>query len=313
MIRYLVRRVLYAIPILIGVTLLTFILFYGVASPDTIARRNLSVKNPSEKQIHEWLSDHGYDKPLPEQFKQHMESLLLFRFGKSDQTKEPIWDRIRSGAGPSSEVAAIVVSTALVIGLTVSMLSAYFRGTPLDTSTTLLCVLMMSIVYVVYVIGLQFLLGKIFRYGPLAGYQHGIESLRFVMLPAAIGVIARFGSDVRLYRTFLLEEINQDYVRTARAKGVGEASVLFKHVLKNAAVPIVTTTVAGVPLLILGSIVLETYFGIPGLGTYLQDAIASQDFAVVRAMVYLGALLYIVGLTITDILYAALDPRVRFE
>ena len=304
---------LYAVPILIGVSLLTFALFYGIATPDTIARRNITVKNPSQAQIHEWLVDHGYDKPLPEQFKNHMESLLLFRFGKSDRTKQPIWDRIREGAVPSAEVAGIVLTTAVVIGLTVAMISAYFRGRAVDTATTLLCVLLLSIVYVVYVIGLQFLFGKVLRYGPLAGYQHGSDSWRFVLMPAAIGVIARIGYDVRLFRTFLLEEINQDYVRTARAKGLRESVVLFRHVLKNAMVPIVTTTVASIPLLILGSIVLETYFGIPGLGTYLQDAIAGQDFAVVRAMVYLGALLYILGLILTDLLYAAFDPRVRLE
>ncbi len=313
MIRYLIRRILYAVPILVGVSLLTFVLFYGIATPETIARRNMTVKNPSRPQIHEWLVDHGYDKPMAEQFKAHMTSLLLFRFGKSDRTKEPIWDRVRQGAVPSAEVAGLVLSTALVLGLTVSMVSAYFRGGTVDSATTLICVLLMSIVYVVYVIGLQFLLGKILRYGPLAGYQHGAAAWRFVLMPAAIGVIARVGYDIRLFRTFLLEEINQDYVRTARAKGLNEQAVLFRHVLKNAMVPIVTTTVASMPLLILGSIVLETYFGIPGLGTFLQDAISGQDFSVVRAMVYLGALLYIVGLIITDVLYAAFDPRVRLE
>ena len=313
MIGYLIRRILYAIPILVGVSLLTFVLFYGVSSPESIARQNMSVKNPSKTQIHEWLTDHGYDKPLGEQFKNHMESLLLFRFGKSDRTKEPIWDRVKQGAGPSAQVAGLVLSTSLVVGLTIAMMAAYFRGSSIDRMTTLICVFMMSIVYVVYVIGLQFLLGKILRYGPLAGYQHGGDSWKFVVLPAAIGLIARTGSDIRLFRTFLLEEINQDYVRTARAKGVSETMVLFRHVLKNAMVPIVTSTVAGVPLLILGSLVLETYFGIPGLGSYLQDAISSQDFAVVRAMVYLGALLYIVGLIVTDVLYAVFDPRVRLE
>lgn len=313
MITYIVRRVLYAVPILIGVSLLTFVLFYGISSPESIARQNMSVKNPSPAQIHEWLSDHGYDKPLAEQFRNHMESLLLFRFGKSDRTKEPIWDRVKSGAGPSAELAGLVLLTTLVVGLSVAMMAAYFRGGPVDRSITLTCVLLMSIVYVVYVIGLQFLLGKVLRYGPLAGYQHGWDSWKFVVLPAAIGVIARTGADVRLYRTFLLEEINQDYVRTARSKGVGESAVLFRHVLKNAMVPIVTTTVASVPLLILGSLVLETYFGIPGLGSYLQDAIAAQDFSVVRAMVYLGTVLYIVGLIVTDVLYAVFDPRVRLE
>jgi peptide/nickel transport system permease protein len=157
------------------------------------------------------------------------------------------------------------------------------------------------------------LLGKILHYGPLAGFQRGASSWRFIVVPVIIGVVARLGTDVRLYRTFLLEEMSQDYARTARAKGVREGMVLFKHVLKNAMIPVVTSTVAAIPLLITGSLLLESFFGIPGLGTYLQDSIVRQDFAVVRAMVYLGTLLTIAGLLLTDILYAVLDPRLRFE
>ncbi len=313
MIRYMVRRVLYTIPILIGVSLLTFLLFFGVASPETIARRNLNVHNPSPEQIQVWIKAHGYDKPLVQQLETHMESMLLFRFGNSDSDKAPILDRIKRGAGPSAEIAGLVLLSSLVVGLTLAMLVATFRGTYVDTSGTLICVGMMSIVYVVYVIGLQFLLGCLLHYGPVAGFQRGWDSWRFVLLPAIIGLAARLGSDVRLYRTFILEEIGQDYVRTARAKGLKEPRVLFVHVLKNAMIPVVTTTVASVPLLILGSLILESFFGIPGLGTYLQDAIVKQDFAVVRAMVYLGTLLYIGGLLLTDILYAALDPRLRLE
>ena len=313
MIRYIVRRVLYTIPILIGVSLLTFLLFFGVASPESVARRNLNVHNPSPAMIQEWIKQHGYDKPMAEQFKNHMESMLLFRFGNSDANKEPIWDRIEKGAGPSTEIAGLAMLSSLVAGLAFAMLVATFRGTYVDRSGTLLCVGMMSIVYVVYVIGLQFLLARVFHYGPVAGFQHGWDSWKFVIIPATIGVVARLGADVRLYRTFLLEEIGQDYVRTARAKGLKEGRVLFVHVLKNAMIPVVTNTVSSIPLLILGSLILESFFAIPGLGTYLQDAIVKQDFAVVRAMVYLGTLLYIGGLLLTDILYAALDPRLRLE
>lgn len=313
MIRYLIRRVLYAIPTLIGVMLLTFVLFYAVSSPETIARQNVTTKNPTPKQIHQWLVDHGYDKPMLQQFEEHMTNLGLLRFGKSDHTKEPIWNRIKSGAIPSAEVASVVFVTELFVSLVVAVLVAYFRGTYIDTAATFVCVIMMSIVYVVYVIGLQYLLGKILRYGPLAGFQPGLSSWRFVVLPAIVGVVSSIGADIRLYRTFLLEETGQDYVRTARAKGVGETVVLFKHVLKNAMIPILTSTVASIPTLILGSLVLETYFGIPGLGNYLVDAIQQQDFAVVRAMVYLGSVLFIVGLILTDVLYAVFDPRVRLE
>jgi peptide/nickel transport system permease protein len=171
----------------------------------------------------------------------------------------------------------------------------------------------MSIPIVVYVVGVQYFFGKLLRYGPLAGYQSGWESLKFMVLPVLVEIIAGAGYYVRLYRTFLLDETSQDYVRAARAKGVPENRVLFKHVLKNAMIPVVTTTVAAIPTLILGNLVLESFFGIPGLGNYLVGAIQGQDFAVVRAMTYLGTLLYIVGLLLTDVLYGVLDPRVRFS
>ena len=313
MLRYLIRRILYAVPILIGVSLLTFVLFYVSASPETIARRNLSAKNPTQAQLQQWLKDHHYDKPRSEQFKDHMTSLLLFRFGNSDATNEPIIKTVKRGVGPSFMIASNAFVASLLITLASALFTAYFRGTYVDYFITFLCVFLMSISYVVYVIGLQYLLGKVLRYGPLVGYQSGIVAWKFVLIPVIIAVISSYGAGVRLYRTFFLDEINQDYVRTARAKGVGEREVLTRHVFKNALIPVLTSTVAAIPTLILGSLVLENFFGVPGLGSFLQDAIVSQDFSVVRAMVFLGAVLYIIGLIMTDVAYALADPRVRLE
>lgn len=313
MLRYLIRRILYAVPILIGVSLLTFVLFYVSASPETIARRNLSAKNPTQAQLQQWLKDHHYDKPRSEQFKSHMTSLLLFRFGNSDATNEPILKTVRRGVGPSFMIASNAFVATLLITLASALFTAYFRGTYVDYFITFLCVFLMSVSYVVYVIGLQYLLGKILRYGPLVGYQSGVVAWKFVLIPVIIAVISSYGAGVRLYRTFFLDEINQDYVRTARAKGVGEREVLTRHVFKNALIPVLTSTVAAIPTLILGSLVLENFFGVPGLGSFLQDAIVSQDFSVVRAMVFLGAVLYIIGLIMTDVAYALADPRVRLE
>jgi peptide/nickel transport system permease protein len=191
--------------------------------------------------------------------------------------------------------------------------AAYFRGTYVDAWLTFLCVVMMSITYIVFVIVGQYLLGNILHLFPLAGFESGWSGFRFAALPVLIGLAAGLGSGTRLYRTFLLEEVNQDYVRTARAKGVPESRILFRHVLKNAAIPIITSTVLSIPSLILGNIVLESFFGIPGLGSYTVDAINSQDFAVVRAMVFLGTLLYIAGAILTDVCYALADPRIRLE
>jgi peptide/nickel transport system permease protein len=199
------------------------------------------------------------------------------------------------------------------VGVSLALAFAYFRGTYVDTFGTFLCVLVMSISAVVYVIGLQFLLGKLLRYGPVWGFDTGTGLWKFLVVPVAIGVISGVGAEIRLFRTFFLDETNQDYVRTARAKGVSEAAVLSRHVFKNALIPIITSTVAAIPGLILGSLLIENFFGIPGLGNFTVDAINSQDFAVVRAMVFLGTLLYIVGLVLTDICYALVDPRVRLE
>jgi peptide/nickel transport system permease protein len=313
MLAYIIRRFLYAIPILIGVSLLTFTLFYLTTSPENLARRNISSKNPSKAQLQQWLKDHNYDKPRSVQFRDHMVSLATFNFGKSDATGQPISAMIRRGAGPSFIISSLIFVTTLYVSLTLAIIAAYFRGTYVDLLTTITTVLVMSIAYIVYVNVGQYLLGKVLKWGPLTGFEFGLSGLRFAALPVMIGTVAGFGGGARLYRTFLLDEINQDYVRTARAKGVAEPTILLRHVLKNALIPLITSTVAAIPGLILGGVVTENFFNIPGLGNSLVDAINSQDFAVVRAMVFLGSLLYIAGLILTDIAYAFADPRVRLE
>jgi peptide/nickel transport system permease protein len=313
MLRYVIRRVLYAIPILIGVSLLTFLLFYCTVTPEQMARRNLSAKNPSPEQIQGWLREHGYDKPRSEQFKKHIRELFGFQFGNSDATGEPIWDKLKAGAGPSLLIGSTLFFAGLLTSITLSLYVAYYRGTYLDYWATFLCVLLMSINIIVYIVAGQWFLSKLLRLAPLAGYESGPAALKFILIPAIIGVLAGIGGSVRFYRTVILEEVNQDYVRTARAKGVGESRVLFRHVLKNASIPILTSTVTAIPSLVLGSLLIESFFNIPGLGSLTVDAIQSQDFAVVRAMVFLGTVLYIIGLVLTDISYALFDPRVRLE
>ena len=313
MLYYLLRRLLYSIPILIGVSLLTFVLFYMTSSPEQMARKNLSAKNPSPKQITTWIVKHGYDKPRSEQFKKHMTELFLFRFGKSDVNGEDIRERLIKGAGPSGMLGLAAFALSLVTTVTFALIAAYYRGTYVDGFLTFLSVFLMSVVYMVYIIAGQFILGKILKYAPLAGYTSGTSAWKFLLLPVIVAVISGLGGSMRLYRTFLLEEMGQDYVRTARAKGVGERAVLFSHVLKNAAIPIITSVVLGIPLIFLGSLLLESFFGIPGLGGLTVDAITNQDFAIVRAMVFIGTILYIIGAMLTDICYALVDPRVRFE
>ena len=313
MFRYIIRRILYAVPILIGVSLLTFILFYGSTSPEQMARRNLSAKTPSKEQIKTWIVKHGYDKPMPEQFRKHVSELFLLKFGKTDSNGEDIWERIKRGAPVSFQIASLIFLGSLICAVSFALAAAYFRGTYIDAAITFICVLMLSIVYIVYIINGQFVLGKMLKLFPLAGYREGLISWKFVWLPMVVGIIYGIPGSVRYYRTFMLDEMNLDYVRTARAKGVGETKILFSHVLKNASIPILTTVVAAIPALFLGGIIIESFFSIPGLGGFLRDAIDGQDFAIIRSMTFLGTLVTILGYILTDISYGLVDPRVRLE
>jgi peptide/nickel transport system permease protein len=311
MLTFIARRLGFAIPTLFGVMLLTWVLFFGVVDKEELARKNLSSRNPPKAQITQWLDDHGYNKTPAEQLKRSTVDMLKFDFGKSDSNNELVWERIKKGAFPSFAVASTVFFSTLIFSILFAIMAAYFRGSYIDGLTTFVCVVLLSIVYIVYVVGLQFLLCRVLKLGPVWGFDLEGNFFKFIAVPTIIGVVAAIASEIRLYRTFLLDEINLDYVRTARAKGVSESAVLLKHVLKNAMIPIITNTVASLPALMLGSLILESTFGIPGLGGYTIDAIGNNDFAVIRAMVFLGSLLYILGLILTDICYALVDPRVR--
>jgi peptide/nickel transport system permease protein len=214
---------------------------------------------------------------------------------------------------PSLAIALPSLLVGLLVNLSVALLIVFFRATYVDWGGVLLCVVLMSVSGLFYIIGGQFLVGKLLRLVPISGYDTGLAGLKFLVLPVLIGVVSGIGSSVRFYRTLFLEEVNQDYVRTARAKGLGEAGVMFVHVLRNTLIPVLTGVVVVLPLLFLGSLLTESFFGIPGLGSYTIDAINMQDFAIVRAMVFLGSVLYILGLAMTDLSYAVVDPRVRLS
>jgi len=201
----------------------------------------------------------------------------------------------------------------LLVNITFALLVVWFCATYIDVWGVVLCVMMMSISSLFYIIGGQFLVAKLLRLVPISGYQPGLDAVKFLILPVIVGVISGIGSGTRWYRTLFLEESSTDYVRTARAKGLSERAVMYGHVLRNALIPILTGVVVILPLLFMGSLVMESFFGIPGLGAYTIYAINNQDFAIVRAMVYLGSVLYIVGLLLTDISYTLVDPRVRLS
>ena len=325
MIAYIIRRLFYAIPILIGVNVITFALFFVVNSPDDMARVHLGVKRVTPEAIENWKAERGYDKPLllnekasgigtvtQTIFFEKSAKLFAFDFGRSDQGRD-IGNDIRTRMWPSLAIALPVFLIGLLAYLTFALLMAFFRATYVDFWGVVLCVAMMSISSLFYIIGGQYLVGKLWNLVPISGYDSGFDALKFLILPWIVGVIAGIGSNARWYRTIFLEEINRDYVRTARAKGLSELRVLFRHVLQNAMIPILTGVVVVIPLLFMGSLITEAFFGIPGLGSYTIDAITSQDFAVVRAMVFLGSVLYIIGLILTDISYTVVDPRVRLQ
>ena len=323
MFAYIVRRIAYAIPILIGVNLLTFYLFFVVNSPDDMARMHLGMKRVTPEAVEKWKIDHGYDKPLlfneasvgvekvtDTIFYEKSVRLFVFDFGHSDDGRDISFD-ISQRMMPSLAIAIPVLLVGLLVNITFAMMMAFFKGTYLDVSGVILCVVLMSISSMFYIIGGQFLLAKLLRLMPISGFEPGIDAFKFLLLPVIIGVASGIGSGSRWYRTFFLEEAGKDYIRTARAKGLAESLVLFRHILRNALVPIVTGVVVILPLLFMGSLLLESFFAIPGLGSYTIDAIRNQDFAIVRAMVFLGTVLYIVGLILVDISYTIVDPRVR--
>ncbi len=325
MIRYLLRRLMYAFPILIGVNLITFFLFFVVNTPDNMARIHLGVKHVTPEAIEQWKAEHGYDKPLffnPQQegikavtdtlFVDRSVKLFALQFGKADDGRDIARD-IKTRMWPSLAIALPVFVIGLLANITAALLMVFYRGTRLEYAGVAGLIALMSISGLFYIIAGQYFIAKLWQWLPISGFDGGIDAVKFILLPAIVSVAAGIGSGARWYRTIFIEEIGKDYVRTARAKGLSELRVLFRHVLKNGMIPILTGAVVVLPLLFTGSLVTESFFGIPGLGSYTIDAIRSQDFAIVQAMVFLGSVLYIVGLLLTDISYTLVDPRVRLS
>jgi len=325
MIHYILRRLLYAFPLLFGVNVLTFMLFFMVNSPDDMARMQLGQKHVTEQAIENWKQQRGYQLPLlfnkqeaglnslkQTIFYQKSLRLFVFDFGISDSGRN-IGEDIQQRMWPSLAVALPSLLVGLLVNISVALMMVLFRQSYLEFGSIILCVIIMSISSLFYIIGGQYLVGKLLMLVPISGYDTGFNAFKFLILPILISVVSGVGAGARWYRTLFLEEIEQDYVRTARAKGLTETQVLFKHVLKNAMIPILTGVVVILPLLFMGSLIMESFFSIPGLGSYTIDAISSQDFAIVRSMVFLGSVLYIIGLLLTDISYTLVDPRVHLS
>ncbi|MGC1182019.1 ABC transporter permease [Legionella sp.] len=325
MMKYLLRRFFYFIPILFGINLLTFILFFMLNTPDDIARMHLGQKHIQQSVINNWKMAHGYNLPLffnkqesglrkieATLFFQKSLKLFTFDFGISDAGRDISQD-ISFRMWPSLAIALPVLFLDVISNIILAMTMVFFRKTYFDLSGVVICIILMSISSLFYIIGGQFLFGKLLRLVPISGYDGGIQASKFIILPVFVAVLSGLGAGGRWYRTLFLEEMNKDYVKTARSKGLSEQKIMFTHVLKNAMLPILTGIVVIIPSLFMGSLILESFFGIPGMGSYIIDAIQQQDFAIVRAMVFLGSVLYIIGLVLTDFSYALVDPRVKLS
>jgi peptide/nickel transport system permease protein len=321
MLAYIVRRTAYGLLVVFGVLILLYALFFLLTTPDDIARKAVGEK-AMPAVIVQWKKNHGYDRPLwptadhvtDNLLVDHFRRMLTFDFGRSDADDVPILDRIKAGMGPSLSLTVPLFVLAVVFEVAFALFVAFFRETYIDRMGVVLCVLGMSVSALLYLIGGQFLIGKFLRWFPISGFDESmIVRIRFLALPIMIGVVMALGGGVRFYRTVFVEEIHRDYVRTARAKGAGDARIMTAHVLRNAMIPILTNVVLQIPFLFTGALLTEAFFGIPGLGALTVDAIMGNDFSTLRTMVYIGALLFILAQIATDISYSIADPRVRLE
>jgi peptide/nickel transport system permease protein len=328
MVAYLVRRLAYGFLTVLGVLMLLFILFFAVTDPQDIARKALGERAPPDA-IQQWIVNHGYDKPrvintdhaaisvkryTDTLLFDHYRRMLTFDFGRSDADDTPISTRLVKGVGPSLSLTIPLFALGLTVGLALALFVAFFRETYIDWAVLVACMLAMSVAGLLYIIGGQYLVGMLLRWFPISGFDPDPSVVaRFLALPVLIGVLTGFGGDVRFYRTIFIEETGRDYVRTARAKGCGDMRVMVRHVLRNAMIPVLTNIVMAIPFLFTGVLLLESFFGIPGLGALTVEAIQGNDFSTLRTMVYIGALLFIVGQIMTDVSYTIVDPRVRLK
>ena len=309
---YIIRRLLYAVPTIVGVLLITFVLFnvVGGGNPYEIAG-----KGASKETIEEIRREMGWDKPLiwswDSQFVHHFTDTVVFDFGRS-LDKVPVIEKIKRGIGPSLSLTVPMFIGTVAISLSLSLVVAFWRGTWFDMLAVVICVALMSIPLLSVILFGQYFLAYKWGLFPVY-YWPDLSTFEYVALPVLIGILGGLGTNLRFYRTVMLDELGQDYVRTAFAKGLTTRRVLFKHVLKNVMIPIITRVVMVIPFLFLGSLLLERFFGIPGLGYLTIEAINSRDYNVINAMTFIGAILFVVFHLLMDICYSLVDPRISIE
>ncbi len=311
MTKYIIRRLLYMIPVLLGVSLIIFVLFNVVSGDPTAV---LLGRHATARQMAELKEQLGLNKSLFLQYIDIVKSAFSFDFGHSWATKQEISKMIRQGAYPSLclSVPAFIIST--VISLFISVFVAYYRGKGIDLFVRVVCIAGMSISALAYILFFQWFFAYKLGWFEISGFEDGFPNfIPYIALPAIIWIVLSIGPDVRFFRTVILDEIYQDYVRTARSKGLSEMTILLHHVLRNAMIPIITYVVIQIPSLILGALLLENFFSIPGLGGMTLNALNSSDFPVMKAMAIISSVGYIIFGLISDILYTVADPRIKFK
>jgi len=314
---YILRRLLHAIPVLLGVTLITFVLFH-VVCPNA-AEVLVGTKGGTAEEIKARIAKEsarlGTDKPLLVQYGKYLEQLVNWDFGESWRLQKGrrVLEMLGDGVGPSLMLAVPAFLIEMLLAVCLALFCAYYRNSIADITTVIVTVAMMSVPALSYILFGQYFLAHEWNMFPVFGYQPGLAGLATLALPILIWVALALGGEVRFYRTVMLEEMRKDYVRTAAAKGLSTRRILFKHVFKNGMIPLITRVIVTIPFLMLGSLLIERFFGIPGLGSMTIDAVNQNDLPVIKAMVVISAILLVIFNLITDLCYALVDPRVRLK
>ncbi|MDH5671429.1 MAG: ABC transporter permease [Myxococcales bacterium] len=307
---YVIRRLLNMIPVLLGVALLVFTLFNSVGEDPV---RVALGQHATEASIADLRAQWGLDKPLPVQFGRFLVQIATFDYGVSFNTGEKLSSMFREGASVSLWLTVPPFIIGFLLNVSLGLLIAYYRGSWLDRFATAFFIGAMSISYLVYIIAFQYFFAYRWDLFPINGYEAGLDGIKYLVLPWVIIIVVTMGGDVRMYRTVFLDETQADYVRSARAKGVGELRMLFGHVLKNAMIPIVTYTMVAIPFLILGAFLMERYFSLPGVGDLMITSIDNGDFPVLKGLTMIIAIGYSLIVLLTDVVYAWVDPRVSLS
>jgi len=308
---YILRRLWQMLPTMLGVVLLVFVLFNWVGGDPAYILAGKMSDAASIENIRRQL---GVDQPWYVQLGIFLRQIATFDFGQSWATGEAVSDIITSRLGPSLTVLLPLTLLETVLGIALALSVAFVRGSLTDRAVMVACTVGMSISILVYIIVFQYWLAYKAGLFPVQGWGTGLlENLHFAALPILIGLAVSLAPTLRLYRSFVLDEVGQDYVRTARAKGLPERRVMWVHVLRNAAIPIITHVMASLPAMLIGAFLLERFFGIPGIGREVILAVERSDFPVIKAITVYVAVATMVFNLLTDLLYQAVDPRVQLK